>query len=508
MWMTIKEKQKNLSSVFTYLLPVIAFTAAIITLTVSTNSGGINYDGSYYLRLAKSFMQGEGFWVGPPHSDNIDQATFFSDRPIGYSFFIAFVATVFYLPVYWGAKALTVLVFTGVLTLFWHIYGNKSLFLIPCFLFAHCLEVYFHVLTEPLFIGWLILFVFLVTKVFSKGFKWNYLLLLALVGCLMVLTRYVGVFFIPIIGFFTLYNPYTNKWQFSPLLLFPLFTSLLFAGIYFLINAELSGFITGYPKANQSMPFYEVITVYLWELLHQLNFLVGIIYRGEMTRVWVTILSVIFEILIIWRLVKYYQPTFPLSRISPIAKIAFTTAFLYLFLIWGIYFFKFYQFSFRFLVPFTVLVIWGLFDQIYNFGEKRDLQFLRYTILAFATISFIVNVGLRSFYHLAFNENKPYLKHIEAVKKKYKTLPSGSIVLFPRLDLNYLRLDLKPLYKPSHMKPDDFAEKIPDTTRVYLNCCELQDVQFSDRKIEAKWNSVCEKSKCVKQIRHKSPKNW
>lgn len=474
------------------LIQIILFGLALLLLTLTTKNGGVNSDGSYYLRLAKSLVEGNGFYVLPPSMEKPTTETFFSRWPIGFSVLIAVVSKLFQVPVYWGAKLLNLLVFMVFQFIFYKFYKNDSVYLSLIFFFSLFFEVAFSTMSDFSFMVFLALLIFSLHRTFLYNVKDKYLILLVFSGCAMFVTRYVGIVVLPILFLFLFFNPYNRKFGLNKYLIFPTILIIFFIGSYFELNHYLTNDLPNKPYFDQNRSFLTILGEIFWQVFHQVNFLFSILYRGASLRIAATVAAVIFQGVGLYFIFQRIKPHIFFGKMLPFTTVCFITSIIYLIFICFLYLFKAYGFSFRFIVPATFLLLWGVFHQFY-YTSKENFSLLKYSFVLFASVSLLFNAFLRSGYHSFYKETPDYLNHLHNLKRQHEKIKKEGIVLAASPHLNYLRLDVLPILY-LRKTPQKYLKGLPGEQPVYLNCKNIYSIEKKRENNNGsitKWSNIC-----------------
>ncbi len=494
-----------------WILTIFVFTSCLALLTYAVKNGGVSHDGSHYLRVAKSFLNGDGFstlafqGIEQPPSERFPVI-----RPVGYPVVIALVAGLFQIPVLFGAKAASILCAIGLAVLFHRLYGFQGLTITVILLTSLFLELYFSVLSGGVFTFLLVFWVWLMSDGFNKGFTWFRIVIIAFVGAILFTTRYVGIVVLPVLGILTFYNPTKLKLEFNQKGFITLVSTALLIASYLAVNYEKSGLF--FPPHVTQHPFQQasilwLIGDYMWEVFNSLNMLFSILYRGESWRIISTIAALFLQIGIVVFWFRKLRPSIQrYLPLKPLTKITWITAIVYLAMLLGIYLVKFYTFSYRFIVPALMLLAWGGFHQVYHTQSKSFLKALRYCMFSIAIVSVGFNGLFRAGYHLFWKPTPTFSTHLSTVKSKYKRVPKNAFVIFPAKDLNYLRTDVIAVYGALTSSPGKYLEsvKAQDKNQFYLNTCNPEFSAFMHRtypKKREKWRAVADTAQpCLLKI--------
>lgn len=506
-WLTLLTKNKWVS----WVLFILTFTGCIALLTYAVKNGGVSHDSSYYLRVAQSLLEGEGLSL--PAFQGYDQKPelrFPVIRPVGYPIAVAIISGLFQIPVLIGAKALSVFCASGLAWLFFRMYGYDGFTLSAILLTALVIELYFSVLSGGLFTLLLVLWAFLLAEALNKDFSWYQVVGIGIIGGFLFITRYVGIVVFPVLGLLTIYNPVKHQLSFNIKCFLSILVTLLLIGSYLTVNYLKAGLFS--PPHVTEHPFQKPSTLsligdYLWELLNSINMLFNILYRGEWWRIGSTMTALTLQIGFGVYWFRKFRPAinrfFPLS---PLTRITWLTAFVYLAMLLAIFLVKFYTFSYRFVVPALLLLAWGGFHQAYYSQNENFLRVLRYTMVLIVIVSVGFNVLFRSGYHLFWKPTPTFPSHLSRINSKYQDVPKGSFIIFPEKDLNYLRTDLVTVYSALTLKPDKCFNRIKgqDTNNFYLNTCNPEFTGYMNRSFAKKreqWGFIADTAQsCLLKI--------
>lgn len=230
---------------------------AIAILTIANPNHYTTVDSVYYLTAADNLVAGKGYLI----SEN-DELVWNGHFPPGYSFLIALFQWFFQITAL-AASKLVNWFSAGVLLLFIRSRNSNSVALaFGLFLCSGIgLKLWVHSWSEPLYICILLIW----SHYFLNDAHKNMGKLLVL-GCLLILVRYAGIFVIPVVVFYSFLTSCPKKtWQY--------FFCATCLSLAFLANLGMNYIMTGEPyggsRFTQLTPIYENLKLFGLALLNE-----------------------------------------------------------------------------------------------------------------------------------------------------------------------------------------------------------------------------------------------
>ncbi|MPR33312.1 hypothetical protein [Salmonirosea aquatica] len=307
-------------------------------------------DSGYYLESAMHLLRGEG------HTYLVNGRLVWNGIfPVGYPAAIALVSLLSGLSPLWASKVVNLLASTVFLYLLRHWFGErKALVTGILLLLGQFVKLWAHTWSEPLFLVLL--------------FSWAYLffnspksyILIFLVGTLLMLVRYAGIFIIPLAGILAVVDFWEmQRVQAQSRLLLALGWALVMGG-YFYYNFSQSGDWYGGARFEENLPFLQSMVQFAQGTLNEfflfrdtdfthfdLLFAAGLVLQVALTLLFFA---------------GYKAPVLtPFSSV----RFAWLTAFAYLIFLFTIRLFSpFDAPGYRLLSPFSFLFFWGILYRV------------------------------------------------------------------------------------------------------------------------------------------------
>ena len=332
-------------------------------------------DSQYYLQSADNMLAGQGYTIreGNEYQWN---GTF----PIGYAAVISFVSFFTKINVLWSSKLVNIAA-SGIWLFFLNQeFGRRKSVVLGSVLFlGSFLKLWAHTWSEPLFLVvlfcWVYHFNYLTNSPNVQKSRIIYVLIL---GLLLMLVRYAGIFIIPVaLGYavFWIYKKEKNKSLLFGLLAF--FWSLGFV-CYLYLNKYQSGEWYGGDRFG-SFLITENILVFLKGLLNELLLIRNTDFQSPDVLFWV---GIIFQILLIMLIRKHLPKT---AAASDLVVTFHIIAFSYLVFLFTLRAFSpFDEPGYRLLSPFTFLILSGL---LHTIPEEKLTYKLQYLLAVLVLIS-------------------------------------------------------------------------------------------------------------------------
>jgi hypothetical protein len=234
----------RLSSVkqfFNYKLALLFLSLCSIILLNSyfDPNGYLSPDSTYYLRLSKNLLSGEGFSIADYQSP--DGKSFFAIWPIGYPVLIFMVSKLTGLGIVWASKILNLIIIGVILLLFRNIFRGNAHWAGLIFFIDANIELFTFTWSEVPFILFLICTSLLLYKSIETKGKTLWLAGLLLSGIALFMMRYIGIVSAGIIGLIAFINFFRRRWRLSFKLLIVSALQMIFAGVYLYHNKISTG---------------------------------------------------------------------------------------------------------------------------------------------------------------------------------------------------------------------------------------------------------------------------
>lgn len=335
-------------------------------------------DSQYYLESAKNILEGHSYTIREENGFHWN-GTF----PAGYSLAIALVSFCAKINVLWASKIVNI-VATGIWFFFLNLWfdRNKSVLIGCILLLGSFLKLWPHTWSEPLFLMILFCWTYQSYQLAnSSELSISKLVSVLVLGFLLMLFRYAGIFFIPLtLGYSIYYFRKDENIKSLIALLLSIFWSVSFI-FYLLLNYQNSGEVYGGPRFEGIIRIGENINSFAKGLINEISFF------GNFTFHSLEVFSVIgigFQILLTALIVQELGSKF---FITNWVKHNFIIAFAYLIFLFIIRIFsQFDEPGYRLLSPFTFLVLCGL---VCGISDEQITMRLKNLLIVFVVISWV-----------------------------------------------------------------------------------------------------------------------
>ncbi|WP_439880677.1 hypothetical protein ACSX1A_16160 [Pontibacter sp. MBLB2868] len=225
------------------LLFYITYCAAIILRINVEATGYTTIDSHYYLEAARSFTDGEQFFIRTLHGPDKNTLVYFTAWPVGYPVLIATAAWLSKLNLFWASKLVNLL-FVGLGFLLLRKINRSYAFVLASMYGAFTfVEVYSYTWSEAVFLFGCLCLVVVLERTYTIGrIVWAYLLLITAV--FLFLTRYIGIFAGALTLSLALITWAEERKRLSKHLFIAFILNVLFVWAYVLHNYIIAGYNT------------------------------------------------------------------------------------------------------------------------------------------------------------------------------------------------------------------------------------------------------------------------
>ncbi|MBE9465451.1 hypothetical protein ACFP1I_22570 [Dyadobacter subterraneus] len=364
------------------------FHSSLILLLACINPNHYTtIDSQYYLESAKNILGGNGYTIFEEKGFQWN-GTF----PVGYSSTIALVSFFTKIDVLWASKIVNISA-TGIWFSLLNLWFDRSKsVLIGCILIlGSFLKLWAHTWSEPLFLVILFCWTYHSYQIAnSSELSISRTISVLLLGFLLILARYAGIFIIPLSFIFSVY--YFQKKEKNKSLT-AAFLSVIWSagfGFYLFLNYQNSGELYGGARFEDNIRIMENAVSFAKGLINEISIF------GNFTFHSFEVFSFIgnsFQILLTALIIKELGPKFTFSNW---AKHTFLVAFFYLIFLFILRIFShFDEPGYRLLSPFTFLVLSGLVCGIPDEQITMRLKNLLIVLVVLSWVEIIPKDGLK-----------------------------------------------------------------------------------------------------------------
>ncbi len=422
--------QKLYKNPFTYLV-VLAISVA--TLSYFDPYGGITMDAPWYLRLAESIKDGNGFAVMTPDYIYYNEPQNFFIWPPLYPMLTGYLALLTNLPVYIAIKIVN-LIFVGItIILLQKYYKQQAPVYILIIFHAGFFDMVYQGWSEVPFTCVLIWFLLAVQKFLtsSKPLKWSIVIALASMSAIGL--RYLGI--ITLLPFcYLIYKTYKQKDKQKLNSIAGVFIIIALAELSFIwFNYFAKNKLSGYDWNPSISELADFGISFFLQIVNCFDFL----FCYSLNSWYEKLFSLTVVGMIIYRIVK--------SKLYIESKKSEDKAIFISALILGISYIVIpllmrnsYAIGLnqpRFFIVATIMLLFGL---LHFYHLRISYKFLFYTVC----IIFAINGVGKSLYMIQYLKSETFIERYEHLVKKYKTLEPGSAVAFADKWLEFMRTDL------------------------------------------------------------------
>jgi hypothetical protein len=417
----------------------LSLCSIILLKTYFDLDGCLSPDSTYYLRLAKNLIAGEGFRIADYNSP--DGQSFFGIWPVGYPVMIFIISKLTGLGVVWASKVLNLLIIGIILLLFKYIFKENVYWAGLIFFVTSVILVFSYTWSEGPFILFLLFVSISLYKCDETSGKLLWIAGLFFSGIALFMMRYIGLFSVGVIGLIALVNLYRRRWLFSIKLLIIASLQMIFAGLYLYHNIVSTGYLTGMPRDLPEESNFELLK----QLLSALKDEFLVIKCGMPLLISLGLLLLLGIYLFKTRGKSHYN-----EKTDGLSKYFLLTGIVYFVAIIGAkWFSNFSPLDFRYLFPGTFMIILSLVAYLQGKPSVKIMNsaILYLIILALLSIHYIPQ---RSYIYkwvttgISYFQNPNYIENTRMILEKYKGVEPESIVIFGSIHLRYLREDIIP----------------------------------------------------------------
>ncbi len=421
------------------ILLYLSLCSIILLRSYSDPDGCTSPDSTFYLRLSKNLVEGEGFKITDYTSP--DGKSFFAIWPVGYPIMIFIISKFTGLAVLWASKALNLLIIGIILLLFRYIFKENEHWAGLIFFVNSIIFVFSFTWSEGPFILFLLCITISLYKCVETSGKFIWLAGLLFSGIALFLMRYIGLFCVGLIGLIALVNLFRRRWLLSIKLLITASLQMIFAGLYLYHNIISTGYATGMPR---HLPDESNL-----ELLHQLFSAL----KNEFIFIRCSIpfsLSLGLLLLLVIYLFRTRGKRYFNEKNDGLWKYFLLTGILYFIAIVGAKWFSdFAPLDLRYLFPSTFIIILSLASYLQGKPSIKIMNspIVYMVILTALSIHYIPHkdyIYKYIFKGINYSQNPNYIENTRVILEKYKGVDPKSIVIFGSIHLRYLREDIIP----------------------------------------------------------------
>lgn len=362
-----------------YLILLWTFHSILILLLVYINPNHYTTtDSQYYLESARNILQGHGYSILEKNGFQWN-GTF----PAGYSLIIAIVSFFTKTDVLWASKIVNIGI-SGIwffLLNLW--FGRNKSVLIGCILLlGSFLKLWAHTWSEPLFLVILFCWTYYSYQLAnSSELSISRLTSLLLLGFLLILARYAGIFIIPLSIICSVY--YFQKKEKNKSLAASFLSVVWSAGFvfYLFLNYQNSGELYGGARFDENIGIGENIVSFAKGLINEISIFGNFTFHSFEV---LSIFGITFQILLTALIIKELGSKFVITNW---VKHNFIIAFFYLIFLFIIRIFSHFDESgYRLLSPFTFLVLSGL---VCGIPDEQITMRLKNLLIVFVVLSWV-----------------------------------------------------------------------------------------------------------------------
>ena len=230
-----------------YLLVIfIMMATAIVVKSYFNLDGYLSPDSTNYLTLAQNLLNGEGYYVSAYGVSDQDRE-FFAKWPAAYPSFIALMAKLTGLSLFWASKLLNIMLIGIILGILRALFKHNAYVYGLILLFSSYIEIFSYTWSETLFIAALLWFAVSVHLFMANPKKIIFLYFSIMIASLLLfMSRYIGAFSFGLIGLLGFYYALVKKDRTKALILIAIATlNITIMFLYLHHNYIETGFITG-----------------------------------------------------------------------------------------------------------------------------------------------------------------------------------------------------------------------------------------------------------------------
>ena len=451
-----------------YKLVLLFLSLCVIILfnTFVDPNGYLSPDSTFYLRLSKNLLAGDGFRIADYSA--INGKSFFATWPVGYPIMISIMSKLTGLGIVWASKALNLLIIGLILLLFRYIFREKAQWAGLIFFIYANIQIFSYTWSEVPFILFLMLTALSLYKCVDSNGKIVWLAGLLLSGIALFMMRYIGLITVGIIGLIAVVNLLRHRWLLSGKLLIIASLQLIFAALYLYHNKISTGYMTGMPRSLPGESNLELFN----QLLSALKEEFILINRWKPFVITLGLFLLLGIYLFNTRKKSHCDEKF-----DGLWKYLLLTGAIYLAAIVTIrWFSNITPLDFRFLAPGSFLIILSLASYLQGKPSVKVMNSHVFYLVILAILSFnYIPYKYNIYKYLTtgknYFQNASYIENTRTVLERYKGVEPNSVVIFGSIHLRYLRENIIPteIYNKSSLEDmiNYFTQK--KDWNVYIN---------------------------------------
>lgn len=258
------------------------------------------------------------------------------------------------------------------------------------------------------------------------------------------LMRYVGGYLFFVIGFFLIYDLVRSR-KIDFRLIITSFISGILCLSYWFSNYYFAGKVTGRPGMDNVQSFQTELIKFLEAFAKELSLPV----TTKFSWISIVLLIILCQVLLLIFLIKMIGREHRFmghGKKAPVYNVAFLSGMVYLIIICGAVFnFPLDDFNYRYLSPFVLTILIGLFD----FIRTRAYHLLKpigFFFLLMGMASFLINTPIKHLYnyYLETDTYKTYFQEKKQLTEKYSFISNKpTLIICGDPKLRYLELNVR-----------------------------------------------------------------
>jgi hypothetical protein len=466
------------------LLAVFFFVSTgIILNSYLDKDGHLSPDSAYYLRLAQTLLDGNGFYVTDFFGSESGR-TFFSKWPVGYPLMISGVARLTGLGVFWASKLLNITFIIFTLLIFKFIFKENAYVYGMVFLVASSLKIFSFTWSEAVFISGLVWLSISLYK-FTQNKKNIWLLNILLSSLFLFLCRYIGAFSVVVISLLSLF--YLLKREYKTFLKFIPVAAVTvgFIALYLYNNYSETGHFSGIPRIPAPETDFQLFKSLMKAQIGEDNLVLR--PYNKLTFL-LTFILMLTPITFLFRDLRR-NPQLIEKVIH--SKGDIWRYFLFVGIIYWIsivimrWRFRFDNFGYRLLGPSTFLFLLALISYL-EYNYKRTLfKKIKVTFLVIVFLSFICTIILGNIYKFVLKKEPTYIEHLKAIKEKYRYIEKRSMIIFGDWHINYIRPECETAFPSKRETINEFIARAKGTSaqNIYIEIRDDLSIYTFDKSV-------------------------
>jgi hypothetical protein len=473
---------------------IFVISSLILTKSAYHADGYLSPDSTYYIALAQNLADGKGFVIA---NDGRGVAKFvpFAVWPVGYPYLIYLVSEITNTSAFWASKILNIAVIVSAMLILYKLFRPTGLYYSALLAGGAFLEIFSYSWSETVFILLLIIFSALLAKLLADAQESRRLYVLAsitLVSVCLFLCRYVGVFSAGILALAALYQFWNKKKIYGAYIAACAAVSLIVCSLYLISNKSGTGYLTGMPRSSAAETNLEMLIQFLIATVRSAFFPLYAWNPLSAVQSAIVVAYVAATIFILREIRRGPVRLFSAGNFDMTAFSFFAVGAGYLASIIVIRWISdFDEFNFRLLAPGALLILIAVLRHL-EVANKAIPKSLR----AFIGISVILSILAQGQVALlAIRNGLSYKENLAELYNTYKSVPAGSIIVFPPKHLAYMRTDLylaTPRKLPNgSMKEsmNQLLQSLDKTRDVYVS---IPSVKFDEKYYDSTLNRFIE----------------